>query len=87
MTAAVREILLREWDPIGVENAPLAQDEYDSYIPVICRMIIEKRGISELADHLSELTTVNMGLTTNDDACKKVAESLVKLADAGDHDV
>ena len=26
---AVREILLREWDPIGVPDVPEAQNEYD----------------------------------------------------------
>lgn len=30
---AIAEILLREWDPIGVVDTPEAQDEYDSYVP------------------------------------------------------
>jgi hypothetical protein len=33
---AVREILLRERDPIGVSDAPEAQNEYDSYAHKIC---------------------------------------------------
>ena len=29
--ALVREILLRDWDPIGVSGIPEAADEYDTY--------------------------------------------------------
>lgn len=29
--ARVREILLRDWDPIGVSGIPEAADEYDTY--------------------------------------------------------
>ena len=35
----VREILLKEWDPIGVYYYPGACDEYDSYIPIILQHI------------------------------------------------
>src|SRR4051794_31652361 len=28
---AIREVLFREWDPIGVNDNPLCEDEYDSY--------------------------------------------------------
>ena len=29
---AIHQILLHEWDPIGVAHEPAAHDEYDSYI-------------------------------------------------------
>jgi hypothetical protein len=32
---AIHDVLLNEWDPIGVNDAPEARDEYDNYIPVI----------------------------------------------------
>ena len=28
----IREILLRDWDPIGVRQETRAQDEYDGYV-------------------------------------------------------
>jgi hypothetical protein len=34
---AVREILFREWDPIGVKDDEWCRNEYDSYAPTICR--------------------------------------------------
>jgi hypothetical protein len=29
---SIRLVLLRDWDPIGVQDVPEAQDEYDSYV-------------------------------------------------------
>jgi len=33
--ATIRQILLDEWDPVGVGRNPHASDEYDSYAPRI----------------------------------------------------
>jgi hypothetical protein len=30
--ARIRELFMREWDPIGVEDIPEAYDEYDNYV-------------------------------------------------------
>jgi hypothetical protein len=35
---SIREILLRDWDPIGVNDVPEAQDEYDSYVGGVYRL-------------------------------------------------
>ena len=40
---AIRRALLIEWDPIGVGQMPEAQDEYDSYVPQIYKMLITER--------------------------------------------
>ncbi len=37
---SVRAILMRHWDPIGVQNAPEAYDEYDTYARVIVSMLL-----------------------------------------------
>ncbi len=29
---SIRQVLLREWDPIGVRDVAEAQDEYDGYV-------------------------------------------------------
>jgi hypothetical protein len=36
----IRQILLRDWDPIGVADVAEAQDEYDGYISKIHGMLI-----------------------------------------------
>jgi hypothetical protein len=48
----IREILLRLWDPIGVKNEPLAQDEYDAYIGGIFSLLTENASEEELKVHL-----------------------------------
>lgn len=59
---AIREILVDEWDPIGVKDEPLAQDEYDSYTGYIAKLIIENRGDMAIAQHLQRLESQSMGL-------------------------
>ena len=49
LAAAVREVLLRVWDPIEVYECPEAQDEYDSYIPVIVKMLLEHASTRRIA--------------------------------------
>ena len=46
--AAIREILLRDWDPIGVADVPEAQDEYDSYISQIYGLLIRREPLATL---------------------------------------
>ncbi len=37
--AEVREVLMREWDPIGVRDCADAQDEYDAYVGKVYVML------------------------------------------------
>src|SRR5262249_1183051 len=63
--AAIREVLMREWDPIGVADAPQAQDEYDQYINQIYGMLIRREPRNKLVDFLWWAETENMGLYGN----------------------
>ncbi len=60
---AIRELLLNEWDPIGVAQISEAADEYDSYVPMVYKMLITKVPKHELFDYLWWLETEHMGLT------------------------
>jgi hypothetical protein len=78
---AVREVLLREWDPIGVADHPECSDEYDRYARAICRYLEE--GIDEfrLTAYLSQVQTVGMGLSRVDDERDRlVARRLLSLS-------
>jgi hypothetical protein len=79
----IREVLMREWDPIGVRDVPQAQDEYDSYIPKLFAMIVERQASAEdIGRHLLDIVTSNMGLSGGrfgQENCRRVAEALVKL--------
>ena len=36
---AIREVLIREWDPIHIQDVPEAQDEYDGYVGGVYRLL------------------------------------------------
>jgi hypothetical protein len=77
---AVRDILFREWDPIGVNSRAGAEDEYDGYAPGVCRLL--RRGANErgLTAHLGRLRRVSMGLSVPDEtADRRVASRLLAL--------
>lgn len=78
----VSTILLKEWDPIGVQNAPEAQDEYANYIPPICDLIISRKSESDIFDCLCWIETEHMGLKGNEASTKSIAKKLVQLIQA-----
>lgn len=76
----IRHVLLEEWDPIGVRDEPLAQDEYDGYLGGIYGLL--ERGESEagIVRHLHFTETVNMGMTGQSmDKLLAVAMSLKRI--------
>ncbi len=76
---AIKQILLQEWDPIGVNGAPEAQDEYDSYVGGVYSRLIRQVSKQELFDHLWEIETVTMGLPGNPSHTEAIVEKLTAL--------
>jgi hypothetical protein len=76
---AIREILLRDWDPVGVGAVAQAQDEYDSYIPGIYGRLIHRISEQDLFDHLWQIETEHMGLFGNRGKTQQVAQKLLLL--------
>jgi hypothetical protein len=77
----IRNLLMKEWDPIGVRGIPEAADEYDSSAGSIGRMLREGRTVDELAAHLTYISTERMGLadtTHTRDKDKSVAEQIAR---------
>jgi hypothetical protein len=58
----IRRVLLDVWGPIGVRNAPNAQDEYDSYLGPLFRLLTTEATDDEIAEYLWRLVTEYMGL-------------------------
>jgi hypothetical protein len=75
----VRLILLNEWDPIGIQDEPGAQDEYDSYVSLICEMICSGKTIEELYLHLRSIECDCIGLDGGEIHTKSIANKLSKL--------
>lgn len=71
---AIRSILLQEWDPIGISALPEAHDEYDKYLPEMCRLISKRAAAHELFEYLWRLETEHMGLRGNREKTERSAE-------------
>jgi hypothetical protein len=74
----IRKILTSDWNPIG---CGVPDDEYDGYIPAIYRMVHSRAEVEELASHLSEIVTENMGLDADAAKDRRVAKMLLELMD------
>jgi hypothetical protein len=76
---AIRGLLLREWDPIGIADEPDAQDEYDGYIHEIHGVLIRHEPRHRLVDHLWWVETEHMGLYGNRRRTEAVVDRLIAL--------
>jgi hypothetical protein len=64
--ARVREILMRDWDPIGISGVEEAVDEYDAYVARAYVMLMDEQANAEaIAAYLFEIATANMGLSAD----------------------
>ena len=80
--AAIRTILLEEWDPIGVSLIPEAQDEYDSYVGGVHRLLITHVDRAALFLHLWQIETEHMGLAGSRQHTEAIVDRLLSLRDA-----
>lgn len=78
---AIHRILLYDWDPIGVSDIPEAQDEYDSYVGGVYRLLITRATQHQIFDFLWDVETNRMGLFGNRSRTQNIAEQLHKLID------
>jgi hypothetical protein len=75
----VRQILLHDWDPIGVGYKRECQDEYDSYIGGVQSLLMSGVSPEKVARHLALLESGPMGLPSSVDANMAVAKKLCAL--------
>ena len=76
---AIRAILMKSWDPIGVSSWGFATDEYDSYIPKAKALI--RSGASEqiMMDYLDWIASERMGFTSQPERGRPAARLLLAL--------
>ena len=79
----VRDVLMREWDPIGVAGVPEAADEYDTYVDKAYVMLMDDRSTAEaISAYLFEIATNHMGLSSIGELaerCDRAAQSLFAM--------
>ena len=77
---SIAEVLLRNWDPIGVHDRPKAHDEYEAYVGGVYRLIASGATARELAEHLARVEADQLGFQDTDPKTLiPVAEKLLKL--------
>lgn len=70
------EVMHYVWDPIGVAGIPQARDEYDSYLPQVFAMLIERKDEGEIAAYLTGIEDKRMGLTPSPEKASQVVSML-----------
>ena len=58
----IAAVLLHDWDPIGVQQDAGAQDEYDSYVGGVYRLLAQGATSQAIAGHLAGIEMLEMGL-------------------------
>lgn len=76
----VQRALLREWDPIGIQEFPGAHDEYDSYVPDIYELLVKKEPVEIVFAYLWQLETEHMGLRGDQVRTQEFALRLIDIA-------
>lgn len=76
----VRHALYYEWDPMGINTIPNAEDEYDSYAPRLTQMLMEHNAEKDIFAELWRIETDYLGLIGNRKATKSFAGRLIQMA-------
>lgn len=77
---AVRAILLRSWDPIGINRFPLSVDEYDDYARALVNLLWSNPTQGALTEYLELVERDRLGLGAGDASKRNaVARELLAL--------
>lgn len=77
---SIRQILFQDWDPVCVGDNPNLQNEYDSYIAPVYRILMGSRSEQELIDYLSRTELDEMGMPCKSpEKLRPVARKLLTL--------
>ena len=49
----IRRVLMEVWDPIGVQDEPNAQDEYDAYVGDLLELLVSQAPDGKLSNTCS----------------------------------
>ena len=73
---AINTILLKDWDPIG---CGVPEDEYESYVWPVYKLLIDGKEASEVADYLRWVCRTQIELAPNEDRISVVVAKLASL--------
>jgi hypothetical protein len=61
---SIRQVLFLDWDPIGVNTNPKLNDEYDSYVAPVYRILTGNRSEDEVIEFLQKTERDQIGLAS-----------------------
>ena len=59
---AINDVLLRTWDPIGIQDEPHAKAEYSQYVARVYRLLASGAMDAEIARTLERIEVEEMGV-------------------------
>ena len=79
LAADVKRVLLKDWDPIGINDVPEAHDEYDSYVLRICGLLCAGETVDGVYRYLRWVEQERMGIDGDEVHTAKIAKELANL--------
>jgi len=77
---SIKQVLWHDWDPIGVNDVPEAQNEYVSYVGGVYRMLASGSSADEIVEYLWKIESHTMGLVAaNRERLRPIATRLMEL--------
>jgi hypothetical protein len=77
---AIRQVLFRDWDPIGVNENEYLRDEYDGYIARVYRVLVGSRSENDLVQLLYRIELEEIGAASRSpEELRPIAEKLLSL--------
>jgi hypothetical protein len=76
----ISDVLLHDWDPIGISDTVVVRDEYDRYASEIARMLARNATAAELATYLLTVEGESLGLQPQSERAQAVAEKLKSMS-------
>ena len=76
------EILHYVWDPIGVQDIPLARDEYYGYLPQVFKLLKSGADKIKISEYLDRTEEIDIGLSSNLSKNLEVAKLLINWRNA-----
>ena len=78
---SIRQVLIKDWDPIGIGDEKGLADEYDAYIAPIYRILAGTRSENDLIEQLKRIEADEIGVgPTNLESLRSVAQKLLSLS-------
>ena len=81
---AIKRLLLREWDPIGLSDCDGAERHYDNYALRVFEMLKEGVDATAIASYLTRVVTTELLLTASPECDRAIATKIIAIHQESD---